>query len=230
MKAKELPPYDADEELIASVLRGEGARARAYAYPDVAVVLGRGSKPFVELNEAAIAADGVRVLRRRGGGCAVVLDPGNAVVSVALPQPGLAGISCAFTRISDWVIAGLGRAGVPGVVQRGVSDLVLGDRKIGGSCIYRSRGLLYYSTTILVDPDLSLIDRYLKHPPREPGYRRGRTHSEFVGGLAETLGSTDVRAFAANLEQLLGAPPAAQGGEQPQRSTCSVSTPPPGLA
>jgi lipoate---protein ligase len=205
--ASDFPPYDADEALISSVLRCEGARVRVYGYPEVAVVIGRGGKAAIELDEEAIAADGATVLRRRGGGCAVVLDPGNAIVSVALPQPGLAGIRGAFARISLWLVAGLERVGVPGVVQRGVSDLALGDLKIGGSCIYRSSGLLYYSTTLLVDPDLSLIERYLRHPPREPGYRRGRRHREFLGSLAERLGSRDVRAFASRLERALGPPP-----------------------
>ena len=82
--------------------------------------------------------------------------------------------------------------------QRGVSDLVIGaagarDRKIGGACIYRTRGLLYYSTTLLVGPDLDLVERYLPHPPREPEYREGRGHREFMGslremGLAESAG------------------------------------------
>ena len=34
----------------------------------------------------AVLDDGVPVLRRRGGGCAVLLDPGNLVVAAALPR------------------------------------------------------------------------------------------------------------------------------------------------
>ncbi len=224
----DFPAYDADEELIASVLRGEGPGVSVYACSDVAVVLGRGSKPHLELREDAIDADGVPVLRRRGGGCSVVLDPGNAVVSVALPQPGLAGIGCAFTRISEWLTDGLASAGVPGVLKRGVSDLALGDLKIGGSCIYRSRGLLYYSTTLLVDPDLALIERYLKHPPREPDYRGGRAHADFLGRLGDHIGSRDVEGFARTLERALGPPPSIYGCAHPQRSSFNVSFAPPG--
>jgi lipoate-protein ligase A len=70
------------------------------------------------------------------------------------------------------------------VHQAGISDLARDDRKVGGACIYRSRGLLYYSATVLVDPDITRITRYLAHPPREPDYRRGRAHADFVLGLA----------------------------------------------
>jgi lipoate-protein ligase A len=133
----------------------------------------------------------------------VVLDPGNVIVSVALPLPGLGGIKRSFARISDWLIAGLARSGVPGVGQQGVSDLTLGDTKIGGSCIHRSRDLLYYSTTLLVAPDHELMERYLQHPPREPEYRNGRSHRQFTGALARLAGITDADDLALRLDHCL---------------------------
>ena len=72
---------------------------------------------------------------------------------------GIAGVTLAFERISGWLIEGLAAVGVPGVTRQGVSDLVLDDRKIGGSCIYRRRDLLYYSTTVLLTPRLELMER-----------------------------------------------------------------------
>jgi lipoate-protein ligase A len=195
--------YDRDEDLIEAVLADGLARVRVLSYPETTVVIGRSGKERVELDLDAIAADDVPVLRRRGGGCSVVLDPGNAIVSVVLPMPGMAGITRAFDRISDWLIEALARLGVPGVTQRGVSDLVFRDRKIGGSCIYRRAGLLYYSTTLLVDPDLELVERYLAHPPREPDYRGGRSHRDFMGSLRDALGHADTAAFAARLESEL---------------------------
>jgi lipoate-protein ligase A len=159
-------------------------RVRVYPWEGVAVVIGRGGKQHLELDRAAIAAAGVPLYRRPGGGCAVVLDPGNVIVSVVLPLPGLSGITTAFGAISSWLAEALGQLDLGPVVQRGVSDLVVDDRKIGGSCIYRTRNLLYYSTTLLVQPDLDLVDRYLPHPPREPDYRQGRHHRDFMGRLA----------------------------------------------
>jgi lipoate-protein ligase A len=157
---------------------------RVYSPPEPAVVIGRGGKQQLELDRAAIAADGATLYKRPGGGCAVVLDAGNLVVSVALGLPGISHIKTTFAAVGDWVIAGLAACGVPGVEQRGVSDLAIGERKVGGSCVYRTRGLFYYSTTLLVDPDLDLVERYLPHPPREPDYRAGRDHRAFMGSLA----------------------------------------------
>ncbi len=199
----DLPGYDLDEDLLEATLADGQARTRVIAYPETAVVIGRGGKCDIELHRDRIEADGVPLLRRRGGGCAVVLDPGNAIVSVALPTPGTTGITEGFERISQWLINALASLGVPGVEKKGTSDLVLANRKIGGSCIYRRLNLLYYSTTLLVAPDPELAERYLKHPPREPEYRASRTHREFMGSLREALGHEDVPQFAADLRAML---------------------------
>ncbi len=179
-------PYDREDELVDEARATGRALCRVYRPEGVAVVIGRGGDAARELHEDAIARDGVPVFRRPGGGGAVVLDPGNVIVALALPLPGLGGIPAAFRLASDLVIAALADCGVPGVTQQGVSDLTLGDRKLGGSCLRRERGLAHYTTTILADPDLDLLDRYLQHPPREPEYRAGRPHRAFVTALRDT--------------------------------------------
>lgn len=179
----ELPPYDLDEGLIQAARDQGRAQLSVRAVPDVVVVLGRASKLELELHLDRCRADGVPVLRRRGGGCAVVLDPGNLVVSLALPVPGFGHVDRLWRGLTGWMLTGLETAGIEGVYQDGISDLVLADRKVGGAAMYRARDLVYYSTTLLLEPRVDLMERYLPHPPREPDYRRGRTHREFVGGL-----------------------------------------------
>lgn len=212
-------PYLRDEAVLDRVLHGGEPEIHVYRYPGTAAVIGRGGKPHVELRADALAADGVPVLRRRGGGCAVVLDPGNLVVTVTLPLPGVGGVTSAFRAISRTMIDALAAAGVSGVTRRGVSDLALDDRKLGGSCIYRTKGLLHYATTLLVDPDPDLMERYLPHPPREPEYRRRRPHRAFVTSLrAQGLAAdpdplaarlaTDLRRRLTDLMRALGAAPA----------------------
>lgn len=178
-------PFDHDDAMVDQTLQDGRARHRVYTPDHVAVVLGRGSKPEVELRTAAIVADAVTVYRRRGGGCSVVLDPGNLIISLALPVPGLGAIKSSFASISLLLCRLLAACGVPDVKQRGVSDLVVDDRKLGGSCVHRLRDLLYYSATLLVEPDLELLERYLHHPPREPDYRDRRGHRDFVTTLRE---------------------------------------------
>lgn len=198
-----LAPYALDEDLIARVQTTGRPGVAVYPHPGTAVVVGRGGDPAVETYPEIIAADGVPLLRRRGGGCAVVVDPGNLVISLVLPVPGIGAITSAFAAISARIAGACATCGVAGVHQAGVSDLALDDRKIGGSCLWRTRGILYYSTTLLVDPDWDLIDRYLPHPPREPAYRRGRAHRRFLASLAAVGYSPDVQFWAGAIRPLL---------------------------
>ncbi|GAB4374703.1 MAG: hypothetical protein Kow0062_12920 [Acidobacteriota bacterium] len=184
----EIGRWEHDDAQLAAVRRGGGPSVRVYRVDGPVVVLGSGSDPAVEVRSGICLADGVPIVRRRGGGCAVVLDPGNVVVSIALPVAGLGGIHSHFRWISAWIAAELEELGIRGVRREGVSDLALDGRKIGGSCIHRAKDLLHYGLTLLADADVALIERYLPHPPREPDYRAGRPHRAFVRPLAEHPG------------------------------------------
>jgi lipoate-protein ligase A len=177
--------YTFDDALIEAANRVRQPQVRIYRAPLTAVVLGRGGKPGIELELDVVREDSIPILRRQGGGCAVVIDPGNVIVSVVLPVEGIKDNRKYFDRISSWLIDVLDKASIKNVRHKGISDLTIDDRKIGGSCIYRTSQYLYYSATLLLDADLSLIDRYLKHPPREPDYRRGRSHLDFVMNVGE---------------------------------------------
>jgi lipoate-protein ligase A len=115
-------PYDLDDTLLPAARDTGTPQLALYQYDRVAVVVGRGGNPQREVDLAAAARSGVPVLRRPGGGCAVVLDRGNLVVSLALPLPGLGAIRSAFNAISDWMIAGLSACGVSPVTQRGPQE------------------------------------------------------------------------------------------------------------
>ncbi|MCP4590875.1 MAG: hypothetical protein GY842_09020 [bacterium] len=181
------PPYAYDDDLIRATRRDDRTRVRVYRMTNTVVVLGSGSRAEVELQLESCHADHVPILRRRGGGCAVVLDPGNVIVSVVMTGLPFGHHRRHFDVLTSWLIAGLERIGFSGVSQAGICDLALGERKVGGACLHRSRDLLYYSTSLLIDPDLEKVTRYLRHPPREPGYRRGRSHRGFMGSLGPAV-------------------------------------------
>lgn len=179
--------YGHDDALLERA-RVEGCgQVAVYCLEQTLVVLGRGSKPELELDVAACQQDGVEIVRRRGGGCAVVLDPGNVIVSYAAPLTGLGDNKRLIQGLADWLAGGLAAMGVEGVARRGISDLVQGERKVSGSCVHRSRDIYYFSASLLVAPRLELMTRYLVHPPREPDYRAGRPHEAFVGPLVDPL-------------------------------------------
>lgn len=211
MRDDPYPRYAYDDDLIDATRRDRRKRLRVYRLTDTVVVLGAGSRPAAELDLDACAADGVPVLRRRGGGCAVVLDPGNVIVSVAVTGMPFGHHRRHFDALTGWLAHGLAAIGVPGVRQAGICDLALGEHKVGGACLHRQRDLLYYSASLLFAADLARIQRYLRHPPREPDYRRGRAHAAFLKRLGSASGDVgEAERAALRLRQVL-IPPALNG-------------------
>jgi len=125
----------------------------------------------------------VPVLRRRGGGGAVVLSPGQVVLSLVTEVASAFGSREYARAINGWFLEALDSLGIEGLEQRGISDLALRGRKVLGTSIYRSRAVLFYQASLLVSNDVSLFDRYLEHPRAEPDYRQGRGHDAFCTTL-----------------------------------------------
>ncbi len=172
-----------DEDLLAAVQGGGAPGARVWEPDAVAVVLGRSNRPEEEVDLVACDRDGVPVLRRRGGGGAVVLAPGCLVVSLVRRVARPLAVGDHLREAVELLARALGAAaGVP-LTARGTGDLCVGDRKVLGSSAFSGRGVFFYQASLLVDLDLGVLERYLRHPTREPAYRRGRPHREFLTTL-----------------------------------------------
>jgi lipoate-protein ligase A len=145
--------------------------------------MGAGGKAEQDVIADQVELDQVPLLRRRGGGGTVVLSPGQVVLvlvtEVSSPFQNLS----YFRAVNNWFRLALQALGVPGIEDRGISDLAIGDKKILGTSLYRRRKILFYQASLLVDNDLSLFDRYLRLPSRVPDYREGRGHLEFCTNL-----------------------------------------------
>ena len=159
------------------------------------VVLGSSNDPAVECQLENCQRDDVPVLKRYGGGGTVVLYPGCVIVSIGC------WVSEHFQndryfRILNGALNSCLHASFAfssGLSQNGISDLVAGDKKFGGTSMFRSRNYLLYQASLIVDCDFGLISRYLAHPSREPAYRRGRRHEDFLTGLGDVTGRASRR-------------------------------------
>ncbi len=169
-----------DADLLESVKAGEPQAYRSWEAKRTTVVLGRANKADVEVYEQQCKADKVPVVRRYGGGGTVLLSPGVLVVSLLTHVEQRYHFREYFRQINDYIIEALRTAGVAKLTQQGISDICLRQRKILGSCMYRSKDVLFYTASLMVSNDLQLLDRYLKHPSQEPDYRQGRPHRDFV--------------------------------------------------
>jgi lipoate-protein ligase A len=127
----------------------------------------------------------IPVLRRISGGAAVLAGPGCLMYALVLNcrlRPGLRSVGQAHRFVLGTMAAVL-RPLVPGVACRGTSDLAIGQRKFSGNSLRLKRDHLLYHGTLLYDLPLGLIARCLKAPPRQPEYRSGRSHREFLANL-----------------------------------------------
>lgn len=150
------------------------------------VVLGRSSKAAEEAQLDACRADGVPVLRRCSGGAAILAGPGCLMYGVVLSyelHPELRALDLAHR----FVLSRLREALLPlasGVQLRGTSDLAVDDYKFSGNSLRCKRTHLLYHGTLLYDFDLALLGKYLGTAPRQPAYRKERTHRQFVANLS----------------------------------------------
>lgn len=178
---------------------------RTWMAREPTVVLGSSSRTADEVDLDACRAAGVRVLRRPSGGLSVVLGPGclmwTVVTAWADAAPAIEAIHAAILDPLRDALQAAGRD----VVRRGSSDLAIpvegGLRKVSGNALRISRGTVLYHGTLLDRFDLGLIGRVLRHPPREPGYRAGRNHADFLANLDLGRGPLERavrRAFAAD--------------------------------
>jgi lipoate-protein ligase A len=172
-------PYDlADADFL--IFTDVVAKCLVWVPQGTVVVLGRGSKVELELNTANIAADRIPVLQRASGGCAVVLTPEMMCVSFGLRAERQRLSSDYFAFFLALIIRGFESLAVRGLAQRGISDLAFGDRKVGGTALYRNRERIYFHAVLNLTSATDLMERYLAHPPRTPDYRENRSHKDFV--------------------------------------------------
>lgn len=155
---------------------------RLWSFASPVVVIGRGSKLSVEVNQPYCCGARIPVLRRCSGGAAIVAGPGCLMYSLVLSlvrRPELRRVDAAH----DWVMTRLSAAlrnQVPDVSWQGTCDLTFGARKFSGNSLRIARDHLLYHGTILYDADLDQIAHCLLTPPRQPDYRGGRPHAEFI--------------------------------------------------
>jgi len=152
--------------------------------PDkIYLVLGQSNKAEESLYADRVLADKIPVYKRPSGGESVILTPNTLVISVRLLAEKLENPQVSFKKINNLIINGLSGLGVKDVGYRGISDICIGEKKILGSSIYRKKNLVFYHAVLNISEDIELIGKYLKHPRKEPDYRMGRDHGEFVTSL-----------------------------------------------
>ena len=181
-----------DEALLECVNAGRSTGAfRVWRLARPAVILGIGSAISAECDAEECRRRRVEVRRRGSGGAAVLVGPGDLCATLVaaygeVPKE-FRSIGGAHRLLGGMIASALGDMGIDAQCV-GTSDVAVGELKIAGLSQSRKRTAFLVHASILVEPDMNLMQAVLPHPPSEPDYRGGRAHREFLTCLDEAAG------------------------------------------
>jgi lipoate-protein ligase A len=163
------------------------------------VVVGYANKVAREVNVEVCRELGIPILRRCSGGGTVVQGPGCLHYSLILRidfDSALQTVTGTNRFVMERNRAALEKLIASSsrreealtfkskIAVRGHTDLAIGGRKFSGNAQRRKRRAVLFHGTFLLDFDLALLNRFLPMPSKEPDYRRGRGHAEFLMNLS----------------------------------------------
>jgi lipoate---protein ligase len=188
-----------DEALLLEAEAVGGEILRLWEWSSPAVVLGSGCRLVEDVDEVACHRDGVPILRRSSGGGTVLLGAGCLCFTLVLSYQratALGEIRPSYGYILERIRTALADL-APDMRCAGTSDLASGGRKFSGNAQQRKRKYLLHHGTLLYAFDVSRVSRYVRSPARQPDYRGGREHADFLMNLPTNAAELKQRLRAA---------------------------------
>jgi len=179
------------------------------------IVVGYANKVATEVNVESCRAGQIPIFRRCSGGGTVLQGRGclnYALILEIKENSPLAGISGANKFIMERnrnAIQNVGSSAPhalidgPVIAVRGHTDLTIGGLKFSGNSQRRKKNFLLFHGTFLLDFDLALVGELLRMPSKQPDYRQGRGHGEFLTNLklpADTVKAALIKSWNATEE------------------------------
>ena len=161
-----------------------GEALRFWAPREHFVVLGYANKVAKEVHASFCEFDGIPIRRRCTGGGTVLQGPGVLNYSLILRAEGelhsIPSTNNFILKRHQSTLAALLKAPVE---IRGHTDLAIGGLKFSGNSQRRKKHFLLFHGSILLHLNIDLVEKALPFPSREPDYRLGRSHSDFLMNL-----------------------------------------------
>ena len=188
------PYYLAYEEALLEHLEHQASLSNSFTEQllcfwepqDYFVVLGYANRASTEVNLDFCRARGIPVHRRVSGGGTVLQGPGclNYALLLRIDDQGP---TRSITSTNHYCMERnrqiLSEVTGQEVKIDGHTDLAIGGVKFSGNAQRRRRHYLIFHGCVLLDMDISKIQEALPMPSQQPGYRAGRTHSDFLTNL-----------------------------------------------
>ena len=154
-----------DEVLTQRVERGERPPTlRVWGWSRPCVVLGRFQSVRNEVNEAAMRAHGIELVRRISGGGAMFIEPEGAITwSIYAPEEIVRGLTFpeSYAFFDAWVIDALRELGVEAWYVP-LNDITSTGGKIGGAAQARRGGAVLHHTTMAYQMNTALLTKVLR--------------------------------------------------------------------
>ncbi len=153
------------------------------------VVVGYANKISHEVHRSFCDFSGIPILRRCTGGGTVLQGPGVLNYSLVLrAQEPLHSIPAANDFILKRHQTALAAILKAPVEMQGHTDLAIGGLKFCGNAQRRKKHFLLFHGSFLLHLDVDLVEKSLLFPSKEPDYRLGRSHSDFLLNLKVPAG------------------------------------------
>jgi len=176
-----------DEALLGAVEQGECDEVlRVWNALSYFVVVGYSNRVETEVKVPFCRSQNVPVLRRCTGGGTVLQGPGCLNYSLVLRIEDSAALTN-ITRTNEYIMARNRDALVALLGSelrvQGHTDLTRDGLKFSGNAQKRKLKALLFHGTFLLGLDPGMVERTLRMPSREPGYRVNRPHRDFIVNL-----------------------------------------------
>jgi lipoate---protein ligase len=177
-----------DEALVNECEDGFGDEILRFWEPhDYFVVLGYSSKVHAEVNIDSCRNCTIPIFRRYSGGGTVVQGPGCLNFSLVLkthdigPLSNIAGTNSFIMRRHIQALQPF----IEEVINiGGYTDLTIRQMKFSGNSQRRRQRFLLFHGTFLLRFDISIVEKLLLLPEKQPPYRNNRSHTAFLTNLA----------------------------------------------
>lgn len=150
------------------------------------VAVGYANQAATEVNLEFCREHKIPVLRRCSGGGTVLQGPGCLNYSlvlrsdVRLALQSISGTNDFVLKRHQEALSGLLGATVQ---KRGHTDLVIGGLKFSGNAQRRRQKAVLFHGSFLLHLDIEMVEKALPFPSRQPDYRVGRSHADFLMNL-----------------------------------------------
>ncbi len=150
------------------------------------VAVGYANRVATEVNQAECRRGQIPILRRCTGGGTVLQGPGCLNYALILKVESRSSLQ-SVTSTNRYIMKRHGETlekmtGFPISVQ-GFTDLAVGSLKFSGNAQRRKRDYVLFHGSFLLDFDITLMEKLLRMPSKQPAYRSNRSHADFLTNL-----------------------------------------------